>query len=75
MIKKILFFVGCILFLWGLFMFTVFTFASWFDWFGDASKQGHRSVKDALNMNLYTTTIMFLVGTYLISNNNPEKKD
>ena len=74
MIKKTLFFVGCILFLWGLFLFTVVSLATWFDWF-DAGEKGHRSVKDALNMNVYYATIMFLVGTYLISNNNPEKKD
>jgi hypothetical protein len=65
--RKTLFIIGCILFFTGLFFFAV--------GFIYAFSTKNLIAKDSLNMRLYTLTILFLVGTYLISNNKPEKED
>jgi hypothetical protein len=68
--RQVLFFIGCVLFFWGLLAFVVWTTgAMTFN-----SKLGHSPAKD-INVNVYLHTVIFFIGTYLISNNKPEKKD
>ena len=66
--RKALFFIGCVLFVWGLFVFVgglilCFVSPEDFGW------------KKDINRFTYITTVIFFVGTYLISNNKPEEKE
>jgi len=70
--RNVLFGIGCVLFICGLIFWVVMPFTSIakgeINWLND-------KVKDNLNMFHYWNTVLFFVGTYLISNNKPEKKD
>ena len=67
--RSVLFYIGCVLFFWGLLLFLVCTTDTlFFD-----RMRGHKPAKD-LNFNVYLTTVLFFVGTYLVSNNKPEEK-
>jgi len=67
--KQVLFFIGCVLFFWSLFSFVIWTpNALIFN-----ENWGFSPAKD-INVNVYLHTVIFFVGTYLISNNKPEDK-
>jgi hypothetical protein len=65
--RHILFSIGCVLFFWGLLLFVIWTTGSLFN-----DQVGLKPIN--LNYNIYFTTVIFFVGTYLISNNKPEDK-
>jgi hypothetical protein len=68
--KQVLFFIGCILFFWGLIVFVIWTpYAMIFN-----KNWGWSPAKD-INVNVYFSTVLFFVGTYLISNNKLEEKE
>lgn len=66
--RKVLFNIGCVLFFYGLLVFSVGTVGALFD-----RKFGFSLAKD-INKNVYFTTVLFFVGTYLVTNNKPEDK-
>jgi hypothetical protein len=67
--KQVLFFIGCILFFWSLFAFVIWTLGAMIF----TKNLGFSPAKD-INVNVYFHTVIFFVGTYLISNNKPEDK-
>jgi hypothetical protein len=66
--RQVLFFIGCVLFFLGLFAFGLAIIIGFTD-----NEWGWSPAKD-LNKNVYFSTVLFFVGTYLISNNKPEDK-
>ena len=67
--KRVLFIIGCVLFFWCLLLFVVAAFAALSD-----GSFGRDTVVKSLNMGVYLHTVLFFVGTYLISNNAPGDK-
>ena len=67
--KRVLFIIGCVLFFWCLLIFVVVTYYNLSD--GSFARD---TVVNRLNMFLYMHTVLFFVGTYLISNNAPGDK-
>ena len=68
--RQVLFFIGCVLFFFGLFAFG-FTLI-----IGTITRNelNYSPARD-LNVNVYILTVLFFVGTYLISNNKPEEEE
>ena len=66
--RQVLFFIGCVLFFWSLFLFVVALIGGFIN-----SEWGLSPAKD-INVNVYLHTVIFFIGTYLISNNKPEDK-
>jgi hypothetical protein len=67
--KRVLFIIGCVLFFWCLLIFVVGIYYNLSD--GSFARD---TVVNRLNMFLYMHTVLFFVGTYLISNNAPGDK-
>ena len=69
--KKVLFFIGCVLFFFSLLLFVGWTILGMTGYPNESV--GHQKVGSFLNMNVYLTTVLFIVGTYLVSNNKPQE--
>ena len=68
--RQVLFFIGCILFFSGLFGFIIMVFL----YYVIAWHLGCPIANEEMQGNLYLTSVFFLAGTILISNNKPEDK-
>lgn len=69
--KKVLFFIGCVLFFFSLLLFVGWTILAMTGYPNESV--GQQKVGSFLNMNVYLTTVLFIVGTYLVSNNKPQE--
>lgn len=66
--RKVLFIIGMFLFFGGLSVFLKWTFTALFF----SEKWGGLDEAKNIRFNVYLITVLFFVGTYLVSNNKPE---
>ena len=66
--------IGYVFFYFGLFIFSLYTLISWFDYILYIFNHNHKMANWSLSdLQWYSPTIMFLVGTYLINNNENDE--